>query len=280
VQGTQTAIVVGPRGEEIFTDKYGRVKVQFHWDREGKNNEESSCWVRVGTPWAGKQWGAIYIPRIEQEVIVDFLEGDPDQPIVIGSVYNAREMPPYKLPDNKTQSGIKSRSSLAGSADNFNEFRFDDKKGEEQVYLHAEKDWKIEVEHDRNQHVGNDETTTIDHNESRTVGNDQTLTVQNNRTTTVMMDHSETVGKNQTITISTNQSITVGASQSTMVGTSITITAGAAITISAGGPITITAPMITLNAATVLVSGVVQCATLVTGSVVSPLYTPGVGNLV
>jgi type VI secretion system secreted protein VgrG len=280
VQGTQTAIVVGPSGEEIFTDKYGRVKVQFHWDREGKNDEKSSCWVRVGTVWAGKQWGAIHIPRIDQEVIVDFLEGDPDQPIIVGSVYNAREMPPYKLPDNKTQSGIKSRSSLRGSADNFNEFRFEDKKGEEQVYLHAEKDCKIEVEHDRNQHVGNDETTTIDHNESRTIGNDQTLTVQNNRTTTVMMDHSETVGKNQTITISTNQSITVGASQSTMVGASITITAGAAITISAGGPITITAPMITLNAATVLVSGVVQCATLVTGSVVSPLYTPGVGNLV
>lgn len=263
VQGTQTAIVVGPSGEEIFTDKYGRVKVQFHWDREGKNDEKSSCWVRVGTVWAGKQWGVVHIPRIDQEVIVDFLEGDPDQPIIIGSVYNAREMPPYKLPDNKTQSGIKSRSSLKGGSDNFNEFRFEDKKGEEEIYLHAEKDWTIKVEHDK--------TQEIDH--------DETLTVQNNRTTTVTMDHSETVGVNQTITVGANQSITVGASQSTTVTASITITAGAGITISAGAPITITAPMITLNAAMVQVSGVVQCATLVTNSVVSPVYTPGAGNI-
>jgi len=272
VQGTQTAVVVGPPGEEIFTDKYGRVKVQFHWDREGKNDEKSSCWVRVGTVWAGKQWGAIHIPRIDQEVIVDFLEGDPDQPIIIGSVYNAREMPPYELPANKTQSGIKSRSSLKGSPENFNELRFEDKKGEEEVYLHAEKDCKIEVEHDRNQHVGNDETTTIDHNESRTIGNDQTLTVQNNRTVTIAVNDSETVGASQTITIAANQSLTVGAT--------ITITAGAAISITAGAPVTITAPMIMLNTAMVQVSGVVQCATLITQSVVSPVYTPGVGNLV
>jgi type VI secretion system secreted protein VgrG len=271
VQGSQTAIVVGPAGEEIFTDKYGRVKVQFHWDRDGKNNEESSCWIRVGTLWAGKQWGVIHIPRIDQEVIVDFLEGDPDQPIIIGSVYNAREMPPYKLPDNKTQSGIKSRSSLNGSSDNFNEFRFEDKKGEEQIYLHAEKDWQIKVE--------NDKAQEIDH--------DETLTVRNNRTTTVMVDHSETVGSNQTMTIGTDQSLTVGAnqsitiaaSQSTTVGASITITAGAGVTITAGAPITVTAPMITLNAAMVQVSGVVQCATLITNSVVSPVYTPGVGNI-
>ena len=263
VQGTQTAIVVGPAGEEIFTDKYGRVKVQFHWDREGKNDEKSSCWVRVGTLWAGKQWGVIHIPRIDQEVIVDFLEGDPDQPIIIGSVYNAREMPPYKLPDNKTQSGIKSRSSLKGGSENFNEFRFEDKKGEEEVYLHAEKDWQIKVE--------NDKTQEIDH--------DETLTVRNNRTTTVMVDHSETVGSNQTITVGANQSITVAASQSTTVGAAITITAGAGVTITAGAPITITAPMITLNAAMVQVSGVVQCATLITNSVVSPVYTPGVGNI-
>ena len=272
VQGTQTAVVVGPSGEEIFTDKYGRVKVQFHWDRDGKNDEKSSCWIRVGTIWAGKQWGAIHIPRIDQEVIVDFFEGDPDQPIIIGSVYNAREMPPYKLPDKKTQSGIKSRSSLGGSADNFNEFRFEDKKGEEEVYLHAEKDCKIEVEHDRNQHVGNDETTKIDNNESRTIGNDQTLTVQNSRTVTIAVNDSETVGASQTITIAASQSLTVGAS--------ITITAGAAISITSGAALTITAPMIMLNAAMVQVSGVVQCQALITQSVVSPVYTPGLGNLI
>ena len=145
VQGTQTAVVVGPPGEEIFPDKYGRVKVQFHWDREHKNDLDSSCWIRVGTFWAGKQWGMIHIPRIGQEVIVDFLEGDPDQPIIVGSVYNAEQMPPYTLPANKTQSGIKSRSSLGGGPPNFNEFRFEDKKGSEEVYLHAEKDWTIMV---------------------------------------------------------------------------------------------------------------------------------------
>ncbi len=114
VRGVQTAAVVGPAGEEIFVDKYGRVKVQFHWDREGQDDVNSSCWVRVATFWAGKQWGAIHIPRIGQEVIVDFLEGDVNQPIIVGSVYNADLMPPWTLPDNKTISGIKSRSSLQG----------------------------------------------------------------------------------------------------------------------------------------------------------------------
>jgi type VI secretion system secreted protein VgrG len=142
VQGCQTAYVTGPSGEEIYTDKYGRVKVQFHWDREGTNDDKSSCWVRVASFWAGKQWGAIHLPRIGQEVIVDFLEGDPDRPIVVGSVYNAENMPPYSLPDNKTQSTLKSRSSKAGGADNFNEIRFEDKKGDEEVYFQAEKDLK------------------------------------------------------------------------------------------------------------------------------------------
>ena len=120
VQGPQTALVVGPGGEEIYTDKYGRVKVQFHWDRYGKKDENSSCWIRVSSPWAGKAWGTISTPRIGQEVIVDFLEGDPDQPIITGRVYNAGQMPPYDLPANKTQSGMKSRSSMGGGPANFN----------------------------------------------------------------------------------------------------------------------------------------------------------------
>ena len=114
MQGPQTAVVVGPDGDEIFTDEYGRIKVQFHWDREGKKDENSSCLIRVSTSWAGKGWGAIRMPRTGQEVIVDFLEGDPDQPIVTGCVYNAEQMPPYDLPANKTQSGVKSRSTLKG----------------------------------------------------------------------------------------------------------------------------------------------------------------------
>ena len=139
VQGPQTAIVVGPGGDEIHTDKYGRVKVQFHWDRLGGKNDKSSCWVRVSSPWAGKNFGVIQIPRIGQEVVVGFLEGDPDQPLVTGRVHNAEQMPPWDLPANATQSGILTRSSKGGSAANANVLRFEDKKGSEQLLIHAEK---------------------------------------------------------------------------------------------------------------------------------------------
>lgn len=146
IQGVQSALVVGLSGEEIDCDKYGRIKVQFPWDREGKKDEKCSCWVRVGTPWAGKEWGMIHIPRIGQEVIVAFLEGDPDQPIVVGSVYNYDNMPPYKLPDNKTQSGVKSRSTKDGDQETFNELRFEDKKGKEHIYMHAQRNMVRVVE--------------------------------------------------------------------------------------------------------------------------------------
>jgi len=185
VQGAQTALVVGPAGEEIFTDKYGRIKVQFPWDREGKKDGDTSCWLRVATPWAGKQWGMIHIPRVGQEVLVDFVEGDPDHPIVVGSVYNADQMPPYALPANKTQSGIKSRSSLHGGPANCNEIRFEDKKGSEQVLIHAEKDQTIEVENDESHWVGHDRTKKVDHDETITIGHDQTATIDNNRTVTI-----------------------------------------------------------------------------------------------
>jgi type VI secretion system secreted protein VgrG len=154
VRGTQTAVVVGPKGEEIFTDKYGRVKVQFHWDREGKFDADSSCWIRVNQSWAGKQWGMLNIPRVGQEVIVDFLEGDPDQPIVIGSVFNADHMPPYPLPANMTQSGVRTRSSQKGTTQNYNEILFEDKKGQELVSIHAEKDMAETVENNFTQSVG------------------------------------------------------------------------------------------------------------------------------
>ncbi len=152
--GTQTAVVVGPAGEEIFTDKYGRVKVQFHWDREGKFDADSSCWIRVATIWAGKGWGVIHIPRIGQEVIVDFLEGDPDQPIIIGSVYNADQMPTYPLPNSMTQSGTRSRSTPGGGTENYNEIKFEDKKGQELVSIHAEMDMVETVENNFTQSVG------------------------------------------------------------------------------------------------------------------------------
>jgi type VI secretion system secreted protein VgrG len=183
VRGSQTATVVGPAGEEIFTDKYSRVKVQFHWDRQGKNDANSSCWVRVGTVWAGKQWGAIHIPRIDQEVIVDFLEGDPDQPIIVGSVYNADQMPPYTLPDNKTQSGLKSRSTLNGGTEDFNELRFEDKKDSEDIYFHAQKDFHRVVEHDDDLKVGHDQTIEIKNDRTETVkeGNEKVTIEKGNR---------------------------------------------------------------------------------------------------
>jgi type VI secretion system secreted protein VgrG len=159
VHGSQTAIVVGPDDEEIYVDQYGRVKVQFHWDRAGKYKVEkdkpgTSCWVRVSQNWAGKRWGAIFLPRVGQEVIVDFLEGDPDKPIITGRVYNGQSMPPYELPEHKTISGIKSNSSSGGGG--FNEIRFEDKKGSEQLFIHAERNHDIRIKRDRIEWVGNE----------------------------------------------------------------------------------------------------------------------------
>jgi len=239
VQGPQTAVVVGPGGEEINVDKFGRVKVQFHWDRQGKKDDASSCWVRVATTWAGKQWGAISIPRIGQEVVVDFLEGDPDRPIIVGSVYNADMMPPYALPANRTQSGIKSRSSLGGSPDNFNEIRFEDKKGSEQIVIHAEKDKIVDVEHDRNETVGNDETYNIGHDQSTDIGRNQTFSVGNDQTVSIGKNRTESVGANETISIdgarsesvSKDESITIGGGRTKSVGKDESVDIGANRTI-------------------------------------------------
>jgi type VI secretion system secreted protein VgrG len=191
VQGVQTAVVVGPKGEEIHTDEFGRVKVQFHWDRYGEANENSSCWIRVAHVWAGKSWGGIYTPRIGQEVIVDFLEGDPDQPIITGRVYNKDNMPPYELPANKTISGIKSNSSKGGKG--FNELRFEDKKGEEQVFVHAEKNMDIRVKNDRFENIDKDRHLTVK--------NDKFELIENNRSEEVKADHSEKIGKDRHLAV-------------------------------------------------------------------------------
>ncbi|WP_152220287.1 type VI secretion system Vgr family protein [Pseudomonas sp. SCB32] len=151
--GPQTAVVVGPQGEEIWTDQYGRVKVQFHWDRYGQNNENSSCWVRVSSNWAGSNFGGLQIPRIGQEVVVDFINGMPDRPLIIGRVYNADQMPPFSLPASRTQSGIVTRSFEHGSVENANMLRFDDKRGAEQIKLHAERNFDVSVENDENHHI-------------------------------------------------------------------------------------------------------------------------------
>jgi len=202
MHGAQTAMVVGKSGDEIYTDEMGRVKVQFHWDRAGKSDEKSSCWVRVAQLWAGPQWGAIHIPRVGQEVLVDFLDGDPDRPIVTGRVYNGDAKPPYALPDNATQSGMKSRSSKEGTADNANEFRFEDKKGSEEILLHAEKILTIEVEKDGTLTVENDQTNTIKH--------DLTTKVTNNEKREVKEKRDTTIGDNDTTDVSKVYKLTAG----------------------------------------------------------------------
>ena len=207
VQGPQTAIVVGRSGEEIFTDKYGRVKVQFHWDREGKHNQDSSCWIRVSHPWAGKGWGAISIPRIGQEVIVDFLEGDPDQPIITGRVYNAEQMPPYGLPAGGMVSGLKSSSTKGGGG--YNEFIMDDTKGNELIRMHGQYDMDATVEHDLREHVLHDRSRDVTNNETITVGNDRTETVLGNETLSVTKNRTETVLGNETLSVTQNRTRTV-----------------------------------------------------------------------
>jgi type VI secretion system secreted protein VgrG len=232
VYGPQTAIVVGKSGEEIWTDAHGRVKLQFHWDRLGKSDEQSSCWVRVAQIWAGGKWGSIHLPRIGQEVIVEFLEGDPDRPIVTGRVYNGDLKVPYDLPANQSQSGIKSRSTKQGNDQNFNEIRFEDKKGSEHIYVQAEKDLQILVEndetrtvkHDRKKTVENDETTSIGHDRIEEVKNDETITVKGNRTETVEKDETITVKGNRTETVEKDETITVKGNRNETVEKDETVT--------------------------------------------------------
>ena len=210
VHGPQTAVVVGKDGEEIHTDKFGRVRVQFHWDRLGKKNEKSSCLIRVAQIWAGKNFGGMFIPRVGHEVIVDFLEGDPDQPIITGCVYNGDNMPPWTLPANMTQSGILTRSSKSGTPANANAIRFEDKKGSEQLWLHAERNQDIEVEADETHWVGHDRKKTVDHDETTHVKHDRTETVDNNETITIGVNRVEMVGADERITIGANRTEAVG----------------------------------------------------------------------
>lgn len=235
VQGPQTATVVGKAGDEIWTDEHARVKLQFHWDRYGQSDENSSCWVRVSQLWAGANWGGIHIPRIGQEVIVDFLEGDPDRPMVTGRVYNGDNKPPYDLPDNATQSGIKSRSSKGGSGANFNEIRMEDKKGEEQLYVHAEKNQDNIVENDETTSVGNNRTETVGNDEKIDIGNNRTESVGNNEDITIVNNRTEKVGVNETINIGSNRSVVIGSNKSETITINKAETIGAAKELTIGG---------------------------------------------
>ncbi len=207
VHGSQTAKVVGPPGEEIHVDVHGRIKVQFHWDRLHGYDDQSSCWIRVSQSWGGPGWGFVFVPRIGMEVIVTFLEGDPDRPMVTGAVYNAENTPPYPFPEAKTKSTLKTQSTPGGGG--YNELRFEDAAGSEEVYLQAQKDFNELVKHDHGTTVNNDQSNTVHGQQTETVDRDQTLTVHQNQTVTVDQNQTVTVHQNQSLTVDQNQTVTV-----------------------------------------------------------------------
>jgi len=250
IHGSQTAIVVGKQGEEIWTDKYGRVKVQFHWDREGKHDENSSCWVRVSQPWAGKGWGSIWIPRIGQEVIVDFLEGDPDRPIITGRVYNAEQMPPYELPANQTRSTFRSRSSKQGGSGNYNEIRFEDKKDAEQIYIHAERDLDVRVKASHRESVGGGRHLTVGgnhkelvkHDRHRKVLGNQFILVEGENHQHVKLDHLEKIDGNMSLDVGMNRDEKVGQKYAVDSGMEIHLKAGMKVVIEGGMQLSLKGP--------------------------------------
>lgn len=256
VEGVQTAIVVGPGGEEIYTDEHGRVKVQFHWDREGGKNENSSCWIRVSQVWAGSGWGAMYIPRIGHEVIVDFEEGDPDRPIITGRVYHGINKPPYGLPGDKTKSTIKSNSSPGGSGSN--ELRFEDKKGKEEIYFHAQKDLNTLVEAAETHTVGANRTVhvkahfkeTIDSGEDRTVTAGSKETISGGETRDVSGGVTESIDGGETRSVTGGQTETIDGSETRKVSGSMVENIGGALKQTVGAGMQINSPAgITINAA-------------------------------
>jgi type VI secretion system secreted protein VgrG len=241
IPGIQTATVVGPSGEELQPDSHHRIKVQFHWDREGQRNEQSSCWVRVGQSWAGEGWGSSSIPRVGQEVVVRFLEGSPDRPLVVGAVYNGNNPPPVALPGEKTKSTQRTDSSPGGNG--FNEARIEDAAGEEEVYLHAQKDENLETLNDKTQIIRGNETLLVEKDRSRQVNGhqslavkleddsaiegNQSLTVTGNRDTRIQESHSEEVDGHQNITVAMAHTLNVKEAVAVNVGAAAALTIGA-----------------------------------------------------
>jgi type VI secretion system secreted protein VgrG len=242
VSGVQTARVVGPSGQEIWTDEFGRVKVQFHWDREGKRDASSSCWIRVAQIWAGPGFGGLHIPRIGQEVVVEFVNGRLDNPLIIGCVYNDANKPPYTLPDNATQSGIKSHSSLKGGPEQYNELRFEDKKDAEEIVLRAERDFKTTVLHDSQTTVSNDMTVAVKEGLYATTVSEGVMTIE------VPKNDYKLSAKQVFALADQVLQLDIGACQIAMNPTSITIkAAGSKIVLDASG-VTVNGLMIKLNA--------------------------------
>jgi len=246
IPGIQSARVVGKDGEEIWTDQYGRVKVQFPWDLRGGNNESSSCWIRVAQGLAGKGWGSLFLPRMGQEVIVTFLEGNPDRPLVTGTVYNGEQPVPYALPDAQTRSVIKTSSSKGGAGSN--ELRFEDKASSEEIYLHAQKDLSVAVEHDRNTRVMNDDVTEVKNKRTATITNDESLTNQANYSQVVLGDYSLKVTGSLTIvagdikiTSQADFKVDAATAVSHVAGTSLSAQAGTDVSVEAANTLTQTA---------------------------------------
>ena len=256
IRGPQTAKVVGASGDEIMTDEYGRVKVKFHWDRSDTQDEERTCWIRVAQSWAGASWGSIFIPRVGMEVVVEFLEGNPDRPLITGVVYNANQKVPYTLPDNKTQSGLKTNSSTGGNG--FNEFRFEDKAGEELVYFQAQKDYEKKVLNNEKVNIKKDTTTTVEEgNRSITIsrGNDTHTISQGNHSLTVSVGKSDVNAATSITLTSGPSSIKISPSGVEINAPTVKINAtatmnlqaSASMAINGGGSLSLTAGMISIN---------------------------------
>ncbi len=253
VQGPQTAIVVGKAGEEIWTDKYGRVKVQFHWDRESKGDETSSCWIRVAQLWAGARWGGMAIPRIGQEVIVEFLEGDPDCPIITGRVYNGASMPPYELPSNATMTTLKSNSIKGGGG--FNEIRFEDKKGQEQIFIYGEKNQDIRLKNDVYEWVGNDRHLIIKKDRLEEIDGDKHLTVKGDHNEKVSGTLSIDAGMDMQEKVGQKHALEAGMEIHLKGGMNVIIEAGMSITLKAGGGFIVVGPAgVTISGTPVLIN--------------------------
>lgn len=249
IAGAQTAIVVGGKGQDVWTDKYGRVRLQFHWDRYGKSDEGSSCLVRVAQVWAGSRFGAVFTPRVGHEVVVEFLEGDPDRPLVVGCVYNEDNLPAYDLPKDAFDSGIRSRSANQGNPDNFNEIRFKDQRGSELLFVQAERDHETNIKndqrhkvgHDRAREVGNDESIEIGQNRVKNVAKNETLSVGENQDEKVGGDASLSVSGGRTTSITGDEQLKVGGERKQSIASSDSLSVGTTMTVSAGQEITIKA---------------------------------------
>ena len=286
IDGSQTAVVAGPSGEEIYTDQYGRIKVQFFWDREGQSNEHSSCWIRVAQKWAGKGWGSLHIPRIGQEVVVSFLEGDPDRPLVTGSVYNADQVTPFKLPGEQNRSGLRSMSTKGGGG--YNEIRLDDTKDSEMLFVHGQLDADIRIERDRKEWIGRDRNLVVKRDKLEKVERDSHVDTTRDVIGKIGRDHHLEITGKQAVKITGSHSLSVTgdvieefkANQSTQVtqniyikgmqivieaATGITLKVGANfITIDPSGVAVKGMPMIQLNSGGMALTGT-------PGALVSPL---------